>query len=168
MQRMQTLTTASLLPTELLILAGIHENQESERYRLMALRFLPFSTGLSRLMKMLALECEQRVEDLALIAERLQFGALPGAVPAADMAVRDRHFFIVDEHMASQALFQALGGEQTSLDFYRQLQEANATPQLDALLAGFVRQKHTQAQVIEESLEQLQFQSRVVAYRHSA
>lgn len=168
MKRMQDITTASLLPDELLILAGCHENQEAERYRVLALRFLPYSTGLSRLSNMLAIECEQRLEEMALIADRLQCGVLPGVASSRESRVHDRHFFIVNDRMAHQAFAQAVIGEHHSLGFYRQVLEANATPQLHSLLTAFIDQKISQGRVLEESQELLLAQEHAVGYQRSA
>lgn len=162
-----TKKTISPLPQELLVLASSHEQQEMHRHRLLALRFLPFSVGLSRLMKMLALESEQRLDELARAAERLGAGALPALAAVRDGRTRDGHFFIINEQVASQALSQAVIDEHQSLRFYRELLEANATPELHRLLSACVRQKQAQGYVLQESQDQL-LAADSVSYRCSA
>lgn len=168
MQLAKNTKTISFLPDELLLLATSHEYRELHRHRLLALRFLPFNTGLSRLMKMLALEAEQRLEEFAHAAERLQLGRLPVSMPSRDERARDRHFFIINERMASQALTQAVIGEHQSLHFYRQLLEANGTPELHALIAACIEQKLAQGRVLQEGQEQLLLADSSLHYRRSA
>lgn len=154
MQHALNTMTTSLLPQELFDLARAHEYQEVQRHRLLTLRFLPFSAGISRLMDMLLLESEQRLEALTQAAERLALAA-PITAPDREGQPRDQHFFIINQRMATQALTQAVIDEHQSLRYYRQLREANATPQLHTLLAGCVDQKLAQGRVLQESQDQL-------------
>lgn len=167
MHHVLTTMTTNLLPQELLALVSAHEQQEAQRYRLLTLRFLPFSAGLSRLMNMLSLESEQRLEAQARVAERLALTA-PLATPGREGRARDRHFFIVNERMATQALTQAVVDEHQSLRYYRQLLEANATPEWHALLTGCIEQKLAQGRVLQESQDQLLTADSLAGYRCSA
>lgn len=158
MQRAQTTTTMTktktLLPQELLRLAGTHEKHEVQRYRLLALRFLPFNTGISRLLETLASECERRRHEMEMAAQCLPVSPAPasGAVsPRAHIDVPERHFFIVDEGIAALLLSQALADEHLSLHFYRQLLAANATPELYPVFSACIRQVQSQCRVLQES-----------------
>jgi rubrerythrin len=152
MQRIYNMTTTvSLLPEELLVAAYAHETREEERYRMLALRFLPFDAVASRLLQMLADESEQRLEALVCVAEHLECAEFPVRPDMGGTVVKERHFFIVNERMAVQMLAQTLDDEHRSLSFYRQLADANATPQIHKLLAGFIQQKQAQIRVLEES-----------------
>jgi rubrerythrin len=165
MQRTPTMTaTIGFLPEELLVAAYAHEIQEEERYRVLALRFLPFDAVTSRLLQMLADESAQRLEALVRHAELLEYDEFPYRRDRNGAVVKERHFFIVNERMAVQMLTRTLADEHRSLSFYRQLADASASPQTHKLLAGFIHQKQAQIRVLEES----QNQAPVSGIRHIA
>ena len=157
-------STVSLFPEDLLVAACAHETREKERYRVLALRFLPFDAVASRLLQMLADESEQRLEALARVAERMEYDEYPNGPATSGQAVKERHFFIVDQRMATQLLARTVIDEHRSLAFYRQLADANATPQIHKLLSGFIHQKQAQIRVLEES----QNQEPVAGFRYIA
>lgn len=68
---------------EQLFLAHEHESREMERYRGLALSFLPTHPHVSRLMAALGIECEHRIGALEALAEQLQLRHfLPTTLPA--------------------------------------------------------------------------------------
>lgn len=158
MQRAQNTNTIILLPRELLVLASSHEHHEMNRYRLLALRFLPFNIGISRLLETLAAECRQRLDELRLTAERLQMAGPTLTVsssPRRGIERSGRHFFVINDETAAMLLAQALIGEHQSLRFYRQLLEANGTPELYPLIAALMKQSLAQCRVLQEGQSQL-------------
>ncbi|WP_048307254.1 hypothetical protein [Halomonas sp. PR-M31] len=155
MQHANDTSTASLLPEELLILANAHEGQEARRYRLMALRFQPFNTSISRLMDVLVLESQRRLEELKRINKRLFFVRLPANKTVCKTPVGQHPFFILDEQAASRVFERMLSDEQHSRRLYEQLLEANAIPELTTLFGNFVDQKLAQYHILEEARERL-------------
>nr|WP_298415443.1 hypothetical protein [uncultured Halomonas sp.] len=155
MQYGKDAASVGLLPEELLILANAHEGQEARRYRLMALRFQPFNTAISRLMDVLVLESQRRLEELKRINKRLFFMGLPPSKTACKTPVGQHPFFILDEPMASQVFERMLSDEQHSRRLYEQLLEANAIPELTALFSAFIDQKLAQYHILEEARQWL-------------
>lgn len=157
MQRARHTTINTLLPRELLVLASTHERHEMNRYRRLALRFLPFNTGISRLLEALTTECEQRLHEMRLACERWRMPRSTLTVsPLREQHNDDseNHFFIISDEMVAKVMAQALIGEQQSLRFYRQLLTSNATPELHSLIATFIQQSQAQCRILEESQEQ--------------
>lgn len=150
MQHAKDTSIASLLPEELLILANAHEGQEARRYRLIALRFQPFNTGVSRLMDALVLESQRRLKELKNINKRLFFERLP-SIRIACKTPDQYPFFVLDEQAASRVFKRMLSDEQHSRRLYEQLLEVNAIPELAILFNSFIDQKFAQRQVLEEA-----------------
>ncbi|MFC3285106.1 hypothetical protein [Litchfieldella rifensis] len=153
------LTPLTLLPQEQLVLASTHENQEMYRYRRLALSFLPNATYISRLMAALGSECEQRLDTLGHVAERLGLSACLTTTEARNdhslpATAAQRHFFITDDVMADQTLKQALEAAHHSRHFSDRLLETNATPELHEPFLTFARQKHVACRVLQECQEQ--------------
>ena len=154
MQRIYPMTTTvSVLPEDLLVAAYTHETQEKERYRVLALRFLPFDAVTCRLLQMLADECEQRLEALQCVAKRLDYDELSCKLAEDGSTGKECHFFILNERMAAQLLVRTLVDEHRSLAFYRQLADSNTTPQLHKLLSSVMHQKQVQIRVLQELQE---------------
>lgn len=153
MQHARDTGMSSLQPEALLKEARSHEEWERNRYRQMALRFLPYSAATHRLMDMLAQECEQLAQELTRAGERLRLDLPPTEVPSGEHGLGDSHFFILDDGMALRVLSRALADERRSLAFYRWLADANGTPQLDRQLATCVERKRADARVLEEALD---------------
>ena len=144
------------LTEEVLALANAHERHEYARYRWLSLRFLAFHTGISRLMKALAEESQQRMQALATLAGSLPLDASaiadPAESPEAPPALTaGTHFFIVDGEVATQALSRAMLEEWWSRRFYERLQAYNAIPQLDAWINDAICQARSQFQVLQET-----------------
>lgn len=157
MQRARHATINTLLPQELLVLASSHEHHEMNRYQRLALRFLPFNAGISRLLEALATECEQRLREMKLACERSRIPRPTLTVsPLSEQHNDDsqNHFFIISDEMAATVLAQALVGEHRSLRFYRQLLTSNATPELHSLIATSIKQSQAQCRILEESQDQ--------------
>ncbi|MGC3871951.1 hypothetical protein ACPF7Z_01620 [Halomonas sp. GXIMD04776] len=155
MRHAKDTTIANLLPEELLILANAHEGQEVRRYRLMALRFQPFNIGISRLMDMLVLESQWRLDELVRVNAYLGFEYLPTTRAVHKTPLGHHPFFVLDQQVASQALERMLGDERHSRHLYQQLLEVNATSELAALFASFIDQKQAQCRVLEEAQDRL-------------
>lgn len=140
-----------------LTLACSHEHQSLNRYRMMSLRFLPYSLALSRLFEAFANESEQRIQALMQMAKHLQAtGDLPAAIPPSHSEgdQEKRHFFVIGDAMAGAVVADGLLREHQSTLFYRQLYHiyhANCLPELTGLLLTFAEQKHAECRVLQES-----------------
>ncbi|WP_136068027.1 hypothetical protein [Modicisalibacter radicis] len=150
--------TTARLQQDSLILACSHEHQSLNRYRLLSLRFLPYSVALSRLFEAFASESEQRIQALMQMAKYCQaVGVLPAISPAIQVTSDHdrRHFFVVDDTMAGLVLVDILFCEHQSVFFYQQLSNANCLPELNALLVTFAEQKRAECRVLQESQDHL-------------
>lgn len=139
---------------EQLLLAHEHESREMERYRGLALSFLPTQPHVSRLMAALGIECEQRTAALEALAEQLglrqylptgpsRHPTLPGA--------SQLHLFITDDAMAFLTLSHALAVADYSRRFSELMARYCQLPALDALLAQFIERKRTACHLLEEA-----------------
>ncbi|MCL7940309.1 hypothetical protein M8009_08340 [Halomonas sp. ATCH28] len=139
---------------EQLLLAHEHESREMERYRGLALSFLPTHPHVSRLMAALGIECEQRIAALEALAEQLKLSQFlltrPSRHPALPGASQ-LHLFITDDTMACQALSHALAVAHYSRRFSELMARYCQLPALDALLAQFIDHKRTACQLLEEA-----------------
>lgn len=145
------LTALILLPQDQLTLASEHESQEMHRYRRLALSFLPNAPDTSRIMVLLGKECEQRLASLREVAERMELGSCIASTMAAPPLNRvERHFFIVNDTMATQALEQAIDAAEQTQRFFELLLETNSTPELYTPLQSFARQKHAEWLILKE------------------
>ncbi|MDX5377278.1 MAG: hypothetical protein LPK08_07145 [Halomonas sp.] len=155
-----------LIPQEQLTLANAHESAELQRYRRLALSFLPKAPQVSRLMASLGLQCEQRLGTLRRIAARLELEACVGAPPmdTPSFELTHRHFFVVDDCMAGQLLDQAIFAAVESKRFFAWLLETNATPELHQAFIDFVTEKEAESRVL---LEYREHQWAPVALRHA-
>ncbi|WP_163557426.1 hypothetical protein [Halomonas sp. NO4] len=154
----------NLLPQEQLTLAHLHEQAEMRRYRQLALRLLPTAPDISRLMVALGIECEQRLEVLNAVAEKLGFAACLGekeSKTATPLAPSRRHFFVVNGHMAGDVLDEAVEAAHHSWHFFDALLATNATPELYRPLHAFVQQKHAEWQVLEERRQEWHLEARL-------
>lgn len=151
-------TSQLFLPEKLLVTASAHEHAAMHRYRLLSLRFLPFNTGIARLLEALADESEQRLQALMQATKRLQLTErLPAEAPPHDTSsgTTGHHFFLIDDQAAATALVAAMLDERRALQLYRRLREGNGTPALDSLLAAFIDQSLRQCLVLEDCRDQL-------------
>lgn len=141
---------------EQLFLAHEHESREMERYRGLALSFLPTHPHVSRLMAALGIECEHRIGALEALAEQLQLRHFLPPPPSRHpplAGTRQLHLFITDDAMAYQALDHAVTLAQYSRRFSELMARYCQRPELDALLAQFIEQKRNACRRLEESLE---------------
>ncbi|PAU79431.1 hypothetical protein [Halomonas salipaludis] len=142
---MTNIQTLTLLPQDQLGLINSIEVQAVLRYRRLALRFITFSTVLSRQMAEYGIACEQRITSLRDAAESLGLGACVGVLdvrrlqePAQEP--QDR-FFIIDEAIVDQELQRALATAFETHSVARQLLGANGTPELERPLWEYVQHK---------------------------
>lgn len=145
---------AKLTQQDTLALACSHEHLSVKDYRLLSLRFLPYSLALSRLFEVLASESEQRIQALMQMAECVQaLGDLPAAAPVGGPTNRreEHHFFVVDDGMAVSVLRDAIVCERQAVFFYQQLCQGNRLPELSTLLASFIEQKRTECRILQDS-----------------
>lgn len=151
---MDKLTALNFLPQEQLVLAYSHERKEENRYRWLALRFLPIDPPVSRLMSAIGMECVHRLEWLREVAARMDLSACVTDAscrgPSPLFNINKQHFFVVDEPMGTQLLEQAEKAARETFMFFSWLQETNATPELDRLFLGFVNQKKNEFHVLQE------------------
>ncbi|MBA2777665.1 hypothetical protein [Billgrantia kenyensis] len=145
-----------LLPQEQLTLANAHETTELKRYRRLTLSFLPKAPQASRLMASLALQSERRLDTLRRAARSLDLEACvsvpPMDTPSYEMT--HRHFFVVDDNMATQLLDQAIRAVVESKHFFDWLLNTNATPELHQPFVDFVSEKENECRVLLEFREQ--------------
>ena len=142
---------------EPLSLAQDHESREMERYRGLALSFLPTRPHVSRLMAALGIECEQRLSALEGLAEQLRLRhCLPRLSPRRRVIAEERrlHLFITDDAMACETLGYALAFAQHSRQFSELMARYCHLPTLDALLVQFVASKRNECRLIEEMRDQ--------------
>lgn len=139
---------------EQLLLAHEQESREMERYRGLALSFLPTQPHVSRLMAALGIECEQRIAALEALAEQLGLGQYlpigPSRHPTLAGASR-LHLFITDDAMACLTLSHALAVADYSRRFSELMARYSQLPALDALLAQFIERKRTACHLLEEA-----------------
>jgi hypothetical protein len=104
-------TMPCCLPEEEFLMVGDHEIEEMHRYRGLALSFLHCHPCISRVMVALGIECEQRLDNLAAVADRLQLvrDLKSREINGSLMAKLNRHHFFVvhDNNMAWLTLAQA-------------------------------------------------------------
>ncbi|MFQ3789717.1 hypothetical protein [Halomonas sp. A29] len=153
---MDMTTSLLLLPHEQLTLAHAHEAAELQRYRRLALSFLPHALQTSRLMATLGLQSEKRLDMLRQAARCLELEACVSERPmcASDFAVDQRHFFVIDDIMGDQIIEQAVRAAVESKNFFDWLLDTNATPELHQPLLNFAREKEGECRVLIEFWEQ--------------
>lgn len=125
-----------------------------ERYRGLALSFLPTHPPVSRLMAALGIECEHRVSALEALAEHLQLHQFLPTTPSRHPTrpgTRQLHLFITDDTMACQVLDHALTLAHHSRRFSELTARYCQRPELDALLAQFIEHKRNECRLLEES-----------------
>jgi len=135
-----------------------HESREMERYRGLALSFLPIRPHVSRLMATLGIECEQRLGALERLAEEVQRRYCLPAPLARRQALAEQyrlHLFISDDAMASQTLNYALVFAHHSLQFSELMARHCQLERLDTLLARFVDSKRQECRLLEEMRDQI-------------
>lgn len=143
---------------EVMMLASEHEAQEMHRYRRFAFAFLTFHSGISRLMAVMGMECERRLEKLASIAPQktcqgLGWGGERWRAASPGNAIH--HSCILDRDMALEARRHILAYAEYSLRFYEHMLAANTTPDLERLLAGMASEKLSESRFLEDSLSDL-------------
>lgn len=145
----------TLIPQEQLPLANAHETAELQRYRRLALGFLPTAPQVSRLMASLGLQCEKRLDALRQVAAKLELEACVGVPPMdpPSFELTHRHFFVADDGMATQLLDQAILTAVESKKFFAWLLETNATPELHQPFSDFVKEKEAESLVLLEFRE---------------
>lgn len=169
---MDKLVALNFLPQEQLNLAYSHEKNELHRYRWLALSFLPIDPPVSRLMKMISMECVQRLRNVQDVAKMMDLVActeeLPIKKPPPFFNKNRQHFFVVDEPMGRKFLERAEEAAQETYVFFDWLLETNATPELHQLLFRFVTQKKNEHSIIKECREQwkIGFSEPVARYRN--
>ncbi|MFG6157491.1 hypothetical protein ACGTNG_01660 [Halomonas sp. 1390] len=135
-----------------------HESHEMERYRGLALSFLPTRPEVSRLMATLGIECERRLGALETLAEQLQRRHCLPATLARRRAIAEQyrlHLFISDDAMAAQTLNYALAFAQHSLQFSKLMARHCELARLDTLLDRFVDSKRHECRLLEEMRDQI-------------
>jgi len=160
-------TALTLLPQEQLDLISHHEVQELHRYRRLALSLLPTAPHISRLMATLGTECEQRLEALRDVAQRLDLVACLSEEQASPTSLLTRsrgHFFVVNGTMANDVLDEAPEAAHHSWHFYDTLLATNATPELYRPLQVFITQKRNEHQILEERREVWRHEQRLAAH----
>ncbi|UYG05652.1 hypothetical protein OCT51_09935 [Halomonas sp. LR3S48] len=150
------MTSTLLLPHEQLTLANAHEAAELQRYRRLALSFLPHAPQTSHLMATLGLQSEKRLDMLRQAARCLELEACVSEVPlsASNFTLDQRHFFVIDDIMGNQIIEQAVRSAAESKHFFEWLLNTNATPELHQPLVNFVREKEGECRVLLEYWEQ--------------
>lgn len=154
---MNNLTALNFLPQEQLNLAHSYEITELNRYRWLALTFLPFDSAVSHLMKAIGMECLHRICSLQEVARKMELGACVNAEQLSDNPLLNKssqHFFVVDEAMGRKTLIKAEEAAKGTCTSFGWLLETNATPELHTLLFNFLTQKNNEYRVLQECREQ--------------
>jgi len=141
---------------EQLLLAHEHESREMERYRGLALSFLPAYPHVGRLMASLGIECEQRSSALEALAEQLSLDQCLPTGPFRDSTLAGAsqlHLFITDDVMAGLTLSHALTFAHYSRRFSELMARYGQLPALDAMLTQFIERKRTACQLLEEKAQ---------------
>lgn len=146
---------------EVLALANDHAHHEFHRYHWLSVRFLPYHTGISRLMEALSAESQQRIQALTAKSASLSIRVPVLHDPATKAwqppplqrthSMQQAHFFIIDGEEAALEFSLALLEEWRSRRFYERLQFCNGIPGLDALLNSCIGQSQAQFQVLREA-----------------
>lgn len=147
-------TTRACPTDEQLRLAHDHEHREMQRYRGLALSFLPTRPRVSRLMAAIGVECEQRLAALEAMADHLQLRHCLPTEPPRRFRLPEAHrlhLFIANDAMACQALGYALAAAHHSRQFSELLVRFCHAAELDALLGHFVEQKRNECRLLEEA-----------------
>ena len=153
---MDNLTALTFLPQDQLDLAYSHEVRELNRYRGLALSFLPFDPPISRLMDAIGMECVHRLCSLQEVARQLELGACANANHQKEPPFfnkMSKHFFVVDENMGHHLLINAEKAAEMTCTFFGWLLETNATPELHQALFDIVTQKTKECLVLRECRE---------------
>ncbi len=156
---MTDFTTAREYPMdEQLTFAHDLERREMQRYRGLALSFLPTRPHISRLMAAIGIECEQRLVALEALAERLHLrDCLPGARPPWPRLrfrlsqAQPLYRFITDEAMACHTLAYALAAAEHSRQISEQLAQSCRTADVETLVDDFIEQKRNECRLLEEA-----------------
>ncbi|NVE89729.1 hypothetical protein KV699_10815 [Vreelandella titanicae] len=154
---MDNLTALNFLPQDQLNLAYLHEVRELNRYRGLALSFLPFDPPISRLMDAIGMECVHRLCSLQEVASQMDLGACVSANQQKEPPFFNKvskHFFVVDENMGHHLLVNAEKAAEATSAFFGWMLETNATPELHQPLFDFVTQKTKECFVLRECQEQ--------------
>ncbi|AJY50921.1 hypothetical protein [Halomonas sp. KO116] len=154
---MDNLTALTYLPQDQLSLAYLHEVRELNRYRGLALSFLPFDPPISRLMDAIGMECVHRLCSLQEVASQMELGACANANQQKEPPFFNKvnkHLFVVDENMGKYLLANAEKSAEATCTFFGWLLETNATPELHQPLFDFVTQKTKECLVLRECREQ--------------
>ncbi|HSP58279.1 MAG TPA: hypothetical protein VLO12_08265 [Halomonas sp.] len=159
---MTDITTARDNPTdEQLTFAHDLERREMQRYRGLALSFLPTQPHISRLMAALGIECEQRLIALEALAERLHLrDCLPGGRPSWPQwrfrlsQAQPLYRFITDEAMACHTLAYALAAAEHSCQISELLAQSCGTADVEALVSDFVERKRNECRLLEAAQNQ--------------
>jgi|TARA_R110001583_G_scaffold9096_15_gene43013 hypothetical protein len=154
---MDNFTALFFLPQDQINLVHSHETSEMNRYRWLALRYLPFDTPMSRLMTIIGQECVHRLLNLQEVASRMELGACIDvrSLPVTSYFDNNyQHFFVVDARMARQVLIEAVEAAKSTCTFISWLLETNATPELHQPLFIFSIQKNNEHRILQDYLDQ--------------
>lgn len=137
---------------EQLILTHDHELREMERYRGLALSFLPTRPDVSRLMAVLGIKCEIRLASLGLVARHLQLQhclPTPATCRLRPPSAFDRQLFIAGDTMTCQTLNHALAASHQSRQFTELMARLCHAAEFDTLLGHFIEQKQHECRLLE-------------------
>lgn len=158
---MEKIVFPDFLPYEQLDLAHSHESMELNRYRWLALSFLPVDPYVSRLMSSIGLECVHRLSNFHEAAAQLGLDACVNDSPAWELPScyrnSSQHFFVIDESMGQHLLEYAEESASETYIFFNYLLETNATPELHKILWDCVTQKNNEFKVVQEHRESWKF-----------
>jgi hypothetical protein len=146
----------ALLPEKLFQLANDHERQQMNQYRRLAFRFLTFGQGVSRLMAILGIECEQRLDRQRQAARRLAWldtHAGHEAHQGMPSSISGQGLLITNRDLAIEALAEAIARAEDSRRFSECLRDGNAISELHPMLASFVEQKRAEYRILLDARE---------------
>lgn len=155
---LDNLRALNFLPQEQLDMAHSHEILELNRYRWLALRFLPNDPPISRLMSTIGMECVHRLGKLEEVAKKMELAACvnerPFREPSPFFDINKQHFFVVDEPMGYQLLGLAEKAARETCMFFNWMLETNATPELHQPFLSIATQKDNEYRLLQEYLQQ--------------
>lgn len=155
---MDKLIALNILPQEQLDLAYTHETNELNRYKWLALSFLPIDPPVSQLMSAIGTECLHRLCSLEDVARRMDLNACVNkrlrGEPPPFFNNNKQHFFVVNEQMGRQVLQRAVKAAKETFTLFGWLLETNATPELHRPFFSFTTQKNNEYQLLKECREQ--------------
>tara|TARA_B100000700_G_scaffold33357_1_gene32043 strand:- start:8657 stop:9193 length:537 start_codon:yes stop_codon:yes gene_type:complete len=148
-----SLLASNLHPQRQIQALWTHEQAERQRYRLTAFHFLSFDTATSRLLTVLGMECEARLEVLGALA-----GTMEMPSPRCQGGTRGLTSLVQNDEPISAARRQfskTIAAAKRAQQFYEAMCDSNTALALQAFLHDGFHQKRAEYRVLLEHFETL-------------